>query len=120
MNAASQIFNPNLKKLSPAQLQEIIQKAQARLADTRDEQIVKFRAKVVGEMKSNGFTFDEIFGGNHARRLMKAKFANPANPAQTWSGHGKRPRWFVDATSAGMDEESLLLENVLRKDRSLN
>ena len=29
------------------------------------------------------------------------KYRNPANAEQTWSGRGKRPRWFNDALKAG-------------------
>lgn len=34
------------------------------------------------------------------------KYANPSNPKQTWSGRGKRPKWFVDLVSSGKDPES--------------
>jgi DNA-binding protein H-NS len=29
------------------------------------------------------------------------KYQNPAVPAETWSGRGKRPRWLVSALKAG-------------------
>jgi DNA-binding protein H-NS len=29
------------------------------------------------------------------------KYQNPAAPAETWSGRGKRPRWLVSALNAG-------------------
>lgn len=29
------------------------------------------------------------------------KYQNPADPAETWSGRGKQPRWLVSALKAG-------------------
>ena len=37
------------------------------------------------------------------------KYRNPAEPAQTWSGRGKRPRWFNAALAAGKKEKDLLI-----------
>lgn len=36
-----------------------------------------------------------------------AKFANPADKAQTWTGKGKRPRWVHEALNAGKSLDDL-------------
>ncbi|MBK6743525.1 MAG: H-NS histone family protein [Hydrogenophilales bacterium] len=36
-----------------------------------------------------------------------AKFANPADKSQTWTGKGKRPRWVHDALNAGKTLDDL-------------
>jgi len=33
----------------------------------------------------------------------KAKYRNPANPEQTWSGRGRKPLWINEALSSGAD-----------------
>ena len=35
------------------------------------------------------------------------KYQNPENPAETWSGKGKRPAWVAAALAAGKPLESL-------------
>ncbi|PTM99682.1 DNA-binding protein H-NS [Rhodovulum imhoffii] len=30
------------------------------------------------------------------------RYVNPDNPAQTWSGRGRRPGWFISAVKAGV------------------
>jgi DNA-binding protein H-NS len=40
-------------------------------------------------------------GGNPPR------FRNPDNPEQTWSGRGRRPRWYNEAEAAGRPIEDL-------------
>lgn len=37
----------------------------------------------------------------------EARFRNPANAEQTWSGRGRRPRWIHEAEAAGQSLESL-------------
>ena len=36
-----------------------------------------------------------------------AKYANPANKADTWSGRGRKPRWFSEALAKGKKPEDL-------------
>lgn len=54
-----------------------------------------------------GFTLDELFPSLKRRRgttpTEAAKFRNPANPKQVWSGRGRRPEWLVKAVSQGRD-----------------
>ena len=33
---------------------------------------------------------------------VSPKFRNPAQPDQTWSGRGKRPRWIIELLNTGM------------------
>ncbi|NPD14287.1 H-NS histone family protein [Xinfangfangia sp. D13-10-4-6] len=43
------------------------------------------------------------------RAAVEAKYANPANPAETWSGRGRKPRWFAAALAGGKSESDLLI-----------
>ncbi len=37
----------------------------------------------------------------------KAKYRNPGNPSQTWTGRGRKPQWVHDALKAGADISDL-------------
>ena len=39
------------------------------------------------------------------------KYVNPDNPAQTWSGRGKRPAWLDAALEEGNDLERLMISD---------
>jgi DNA-binding protein H-NS len=39
-----------------------------------------------------------------------AKYRNPLAPSQTWSGRGKRPRWFVAALAGGQRPDDLKID----------
>jgi DNA-binding protein H-NS len=104
----------DLKKLNQAQLNELIQRAQTRKQEINRENASKVRAKLAALAKAEGFTIEELFGtrgrqGKGTRRKAKPKYRNPADHVQTWSGRGKRPRWFNAALSAGKKEKDLLI-----------
>ena len=103
----------DIKNLNHNQLNELIAKAQVRQNELRKEKVSKLREKINALIKAEGFTFDDVFGARapKARRTgatLAAKYRNPANPEQTWSGRGKRPNWFNDALKAGKKEKDLL------------
>lgn len=101
----------DIKKLNHAQLNELIQRAEMRKNELGKERAAKVREKLAALAKAEGFSVEELFGGRgrKTRRAAKPKFRNPADHAQTWSGRGKRPRWFNAALAAGKKEKDLLI-----------
>ncbi len=102
----------DLKKLSKKQLDELIRRAEMRTRELEAEVVEKAREEVRAFAKSKGYTIEELFGrGRKKRTRRKAapKYRNPANPAETWSERGKRPRWFTAALAAGKKEKDLLI-----------
>jgi len=43
------------------------------------------------------------------RSKAKAKYANPANPAQTWSGRGVHPKWLAEQLARGARKDDFLI-----------
>lgn len=104
----------DIKNLNHNQLNELISKAQVRQNELRKEKVGKVREKVNALLKAEGFTFDDVFGARtpkskRAGTTVAAKYRNPADAEQTWSGRGKRPRWFNDAIKAGKKEKDMLI-----------
>jgi DNA-binding protein H-NS len=100
----------DLKSLNHNQLSELITRAKQRQTDLAAEKIVKLREKVQALIKSEGFSMDDVVGGpRKARAKVKPKYRNPLNKTETWSGRGKRPRWFNAALTAGKKEKDLLI-----------
>lgn len=58
-----------------------------------------------------GFSLDEIVGAKAARKRApaRAKYANPANRAETWTGRGRKPRWVEAALKAGKSLSDLAI-----------
>ena len=59
--------------------------------------------------RSMGFSLAELTGTKVVKKRApaKAKYANPANSDETWSGRGRKPRWFAAALKAGKKPESM-------------
>ncbi len=105
----------DIKNLNHNQLNELINKAQVRQDELRKEKVSKLRDKVHSMIKAEGYSFDDIFGsprgakGRKVKTPVAPKYRNPANDEQTWSGRGKRPRWFNDALQSGKKEQDLAI-----------
>ncbi|MDC8011132.1 H-NS histone family protein [Tahibacter soli] len=102
----------DLDSLNPKQLNDLILRAEQRKNDLQREKIGKVREKIVNLAKTEGFSIEELFGAarkQSAGKKVKPKYRNPQAPNETWSGRGKRPRWFVAAIGAGKKEKDLLI-----------
>jgi DNA-binding protein H-NS len=103
----------DLKSLNHNQLNDLIGRAQQRQEELAKDKLTKLRDKVVALVSAEGYTLEDVFGGRKAGRRtvskVKPKYRNPAEPSQTWTGRGKRPRWFNAALSAGKKEKDLLI-----------
>lgn len=106
----------NLDTLSPDELQALIKSAEAQMASARKNHVHEVRAKMDALLQNAGLTLDEVYprrgskGSTGTKSVVAPKYRNPENAAQTWSGRGKRPLWFVDALKKrGVTAESLLI-----------
>jgi DNA-binding protein H-NS len=59
--------------------------------------------------RSRGFSLAELTGTvvGRKRTPAMAKYKNPLNSNETWSGRGRKPRWFEAALKAGKTPEEL-------------
>jgi len=106
----------SLEGLSPKELQALIDAAKKQSITASKEHIHRVREKITNLLKKEGLTLAEVFHKGAAvkgsRKPVAAKYANPANPSQTWSGRGKRPIWFKEALAKGASENKLLIGGV--------
>ena len=66
--------------------------------------------------KSYGFALSDLVGDKPAKKAtgkskLPAKFRNPENEGDTWTGRGRQPQWFKDALAAGKSPEDLEIAN---------
>lgn len=87
-------------------LQSQIAKAIATFEDRKKKAAL---AELEDKARSLGFSLAELTGVSTGRKRAPstAKYANPANPADTWSGMGRKPRWFSEAIAAGKSAADL-------------
>jgi DNA-binding protein H-NS len=94
----------DLKKLS-----RDVERAIASFEDRKRREARKAMEKVAREF---GLSVEEVVGAQKSApgRPSKsaAKFRNPANPSDTWSGRGRQPGWYKEAIAKGKSPDSML------------
>ena len=104
---AVDVSSLNRKELE--KLQADVEKALRQVSKTELKEARKAAEKAAAEF---GYTLAEVTtnGGKVVQKQASAaKFANPDNPDQTWSGRGRQPQWYKDALSNGKTPEELTL-----------
>lgn len=103
----------DIAKLSQTELEALILQAQSRKQELHREELGKAREEVTAYARSKGYSIEELFGkakrAGGKRGTVPPKYANPADPSQTWTGRGKRPRWFQAQLDSGRSESDLLI-----------
>jgi DNA-binding protein H-NS len=116
----------DLNDLSTRELDALITRAKKRKTTLkRRKPIASVRASLRAAAKAEGYTVEELFGGNacgttptgkprkttKGRKLGKVapKYRNPANPSETWSGRGQPPRWMAPLLEKGKKPEDFLI-----------
>jgi DNA-binding protein H-NS len=119
----------DLNALSSRELDALINQAKKRKTTlTKRKPVATVRSKLTALAKAEGYSIAELFGGaakakaaspakkrvspNKGRKLGKvaAKYRNPANAKETWSGRGKQPRWLAALTKKGKKAEDFLIK----------
>jgi DNA-binding protein H-NS len=97
----------NVDKLSLKELVDLEAKVQKAIALARDRERSDLKKKMADMAETHGFSVAELFGATRGRGPGKAKsvgvakYANPENRADTWTGRGRKPNWLVDRLKKG-------------------
>lgn len=98
-----------LNSLSLKELKELQSQVAKAIATFEDRAKKSAIAELEDKARELGFSLAELTGIAPARKrpASAAKYANPANPSDTWSGRGRKPRWYTEALVAGRTPEEL-------------
>lgn len=89
-----------LAKMSYAQLVRAeLEIAQLKI-EKQNKERAEVRLKAIAMAKAHGFDIDDLFGRGRKGKVA-VKYRDPKNPANTWTGRGRMPRWLVAATKGG-------------------
>lgn len=100
----------NLASFSIEALHQLISDAEKMILRKQREQ----RSEVLQQMRQLASTVGvsfELVSKSTTRKKTKsvAKYRNPKDPGQTWTGRGPKPKWFKQALSQGKKLDDLLL-----------
>ena len=81
------------------ELTDLMGKAQSEMASRERQRRKDLRAELERRVTAEGYKMNDIFpelgtaSSGRARGKRPAKYRDPQNPEQTWSGIGRTPKW---------------------------
>lgn len=102
----------DLNALSLRELKDLQVRVAKAVATYEDRRKKEALAELEDKAREMGFTLTELLSLQSAktgrsRGESVPKYANPADPSDTWSGRGRKPRWFIDGLASGKTPEDM-------------
>lgn len=102
----------NVNSLSLKELRELQSQVAKAIASFEDRKKREALAELEEKARTLGYSLSELTGAPSVMRKRSpavAKYANPADASDTWSGRGRKPRWFDAAMKSGKKPEDLAI-----------
>ena len=119
---AARTEHPEFESMSDTQLREMIEHARGTLRERITSRLDEFKALAreagfsvtfekleEGDGRRRRRSSQEGSAGPRERRGVPAKYRNPDNSSETWSGRGHRPRWLLQQLEKGRAMSDLLI-----------
>lgn len=105
-------MNIDLKTMSRKELEQLKSQVEKAIKNAEKQELKKARDAAERAAMDFGYSLAELAGmttGKGSAKASKspAKYHNPEDPSQTWSGRGRQPKWFKAAIQAGKSPEDL-------------
>ena len=92
----------NLEKMSYSQLAALRIQVDKTMVGKQGAERTALRQQMMDLAREHGLSLDEVLGkGRRGKGTVAIKYRDPKNPANTWTGRGRMPRWMVAATKGG-------------------
>ncbi|MCT4554741.1 MAG: H-NS histone family protein [Pelagimonas sp.] len=102
-------MNIDLESLSHDELTKLISDAQKALKSLDARRRAEAKRAAESAAKEFGFSLDDIVNSPSKGSKGVPKYANPADPTQTWTGRGRKPNWVIDALANGQSMDDFAL-----------
>jgi DNA-binding protein H-NS len=102
----------DLETLSLKELRQLQKDVESAINDYKDREKRRAIAEVEAFARERGVNPADLaaFLGRKGKKSLGApKYANPADPSQTWTGRGRKPGWVIEALAAGRPLDDLSL-----------
>ena len=100
-----------LERMSYKDLTELENKIRKAKAGVQDRTRNELKEKVEAMVASAGFKMSDLFGGRGGKgRKVAAKYVNPDDASETWTGRGRKPRWLSAKLKDGDKIEKFLIK----------
>jgi DNA-binding protein H-NS len=97
----------DLSKHNLNELKELQSQIQKEMQGRQQQEVQKAREQIIAIAQDLGMSVEALIAGGKTKskgnstKSVQAKFQNPADSAQTWSGRGRQPRWVAEGLASG-------------------
>ena len=99
------------EKMSLKELREFELKLKKAKASVHERSRSTLKEKLATIAAEAGYKIGDLFGGRGGKgRKVAAKYANPDNASETWTGRGRKPRWLAAKLKAGEKQDKFLIK----------
>ncbi|MFV1841318.1 MULTISPECIES: H-NS family nucleoid-associated regulatory protein [unclassified Phaeobacter] len=99
----------NLEKLSLDELKQLEKDVAKAIKSFEARRKEEARAAAEAVAQEMGYSLNELTAVKGGKPVSAPKYRHPENPALTWSGRGRKPKWFIEALDAGKSADDLLI-----------
>lgn len=103
----------NLDKMSLKELTALKADVEKAIANFEKRKRTDALKEMEAVAKKHGLTIADVLGDKSKKKSAKAKaaakYSNPSDASQTWSGRGRQPAWFKEALASGKSPEDLAI-----------
>lgn len=101
----------DLTTLSLKELKQLQKDVEVAVSEYKERERRKALEEVEAFARERGLTVADLgeLSVKRKRKPAAPKYANPADPSQTWTGRGRRPRWVEAALSGGKSMEDMAI-----------
>lgn len=109
-------MNIDLNSLSVTDLEALAVQVQSTIVSKKAQAKKTLIADMEKLARAAGVSLSELFGGTSApakatksKTTVAAKYRNPNDPSQTWTGRGRQPLWLAALLAEGRALDDLLI-----------
>jgi DNA-binding protein H-NS len=94
----------NVDRMSLKEINDLEAKIAKAKSAAREKAKSDLKDRIDRLVEGSGFTIAELYGfaaRGRGRSKSAAKYANPENKTETWTGRGRKPNWLVARLKKG-------------------
>jgi DNA-binding protein H-NS len=101
----------DIDRMSFKELQDLETRIRRAKSAAQEKTRTDLKEKVEAIVAAAGFKMSDLFGGRGGKgRKVAAKYANPDDPSETWTGRGRKPRWLAAKLKEGDKIDKFLIK----------
>jgi DNA-binding protein H-NS len=102
MGRVEYMASVNVDKLSLKELVDLEARVRRAILNAKERERADLKSKIASLAENAGFSVSELFGGGRGKGgKVAVKYRNKDNPAETWTGRGRQPKWLAARLAKG-------------------